>query len=277
MSWLDVILDLGQIKTHLLCDGISLVSFDHLVIFVFENVPVVLVSLTSNLNPKFLNDLKLSLLDINLTFVVVDRNICIGAFVVVKHILIKLYLQRTIALVKATAAWNQSPLLLVIANNKFNWRLVNHDDLLVLREASTVCMEHGLEGISYFDLWSVEWIPLLVMVEDGSRNLGWQIKLERNDIVTRVQLLIEIEANTSEFKYLFALFAFPRFFIWTVKETWFLLTFDFDFEWLCVNGLLGSDVNLAIYGVSLVIEGFVCLDVQITIVHVGSCVYIVSH
>lgn len=278
LSWANNILDLWEIKTHLLDDWFRMTWSNSAVILILKHIKVFCMIVPSVMNAQSLTNLEFSFTDFKLTFSVGDNDVCTSPFIVVEDVLVEPGLQRWMTFANA-AAWVQFlPLDLFVTHLEFNWRLVNQDELLVLKYLSAVCMKNGLNRVSDLYLWTGE--HMLVVEQDGSWSACRKIELEWNCEISWVQMLLKIESTTFEVEYLFRGLGLSGFLsipiLMMVLETGFLLALDFDLKPFGINFLIGSDVNLTEDGLSWIVESRIGLHIHETTFNLGSAVN-VSH
>ena len=104
LSWFDIVVDFGEIKIHSERSLIWAPSRHSCKVFVFQReVDIELLMSMWASEVKFLSYLKFDFYDIQITFMVVDRDICPRLLIVVENILVKTDWSFSMALRCATA------------------------------------------------------------------------------------------------------------------------------------------------------------------------------
>ena len=167
-----LILDSSEIECHSLSNLFWMSGFNTTSIFVFQDVelasPSVMESMSS-FDSEVLCYLELNLIDSQLWFRVVDHHVSICDFVWVEHVFVECNGQSCGSFVQAAACAEIDCLLWSCIGDKWNWRFMNDEDLLVLHLLVLVGVDCCQDRILDEAFWLV--MMASVVVGDG----GWQV------------------------------------------------------------------------------------------------------
>ena len=156
---------------------------------------------------------------------------------------------------------------------------MDHQKLFVLHYALVFIHHDGLDGVSHFCFRLVSVFTVLPIV--GSRCIGWKLELKRNDVVSWLERILELEASSFEIKILLWCLGLNSWgslsIVHGVPETGFFFTIHSYFHSFSFNRGRNSDVNLAINRISWVVEWLIGFDVKITTLKLWSRINLISH
>ena len=121
---------------------------------------------------------------------------------------------------------------------------------------------------------------MFVVPKDWSWNSCRKVELKWNCEISWVEMLLKLKATSSKIEYLFFslalssmdFFSFP-FFIFKAR---LLFSFDFNLKPFSIDSMAGSDINLTINGVPLIVKRSVSFNIEVSTFNACSWVNI-SH
>ena len=138
--------------------------------------------------------------DIQISLTVIKGVITFSDFIVIKNILIEIAVQHAATFCDAKTRRNFTVQRSWQILLKFNWRVMDHQELFVLHYRIIFVHQCGPDGVSHFSFWVITVLAMLPVV--GSWSAGWNLKFKWNDIITRLKCLCKLTASCFEIKVL---------------------------------------------------------------------------
>ena len=284
---LNLVMNVIEIKRHVLNNLSSMTSGNHSSIHVLKYVKWIIEWWkipTSSTNEYILFHFKVYHRDWQLTLAIVDFNVGICNLIIIENILREVNLNINASFITAAPRGQGCRLTVYFVLLECNWRLMDHEEILVSDEGSVMIVDFCHDRISYLNFRfsiivlflpvATSWCPV------RKSELKWDC------IVSRIKRLVESEAILFEFKEFLSKLNLDTFRIGIPKPiisfnlipmTSLLLGFYINFQKVGLHLSGASDVDFPINSVASIVECFVSFDEEISSIKLTSRIEIVSH